>query len=212
MIHIDVAQGTAEWLQARCGIPSASNFNKLVTPKTGKPSTSMLAYCYELIAEQMLGRPLDDATSAFMQRGNDLEQEARDWYSFVRDVDVQRVGFLLRDDGRVGCSPDGLIGEDGGLEIKCPSAAVHIGYLLGDAGEKYRCQIQGALWLTGRRYWDFVSWNPELPPVLVRFERDEPFIEQLSAAMDVFLAMLDANRAKLAELGVAPMLAQDVAA
>lgn len=205
MIRVDCQQGSEEWLRARLGIPTASRFSDIVTPKKGDPSASMAPYCYELLAEQLLGRPLDDQTSAFMERGTALEKAARAWYCFERETTVEEVGFLLRDDGRVGCSPDGLVGDDGGLEIKCPSAAVHIGYLLGEAGAKYRCQVQGCLWITGRKWWDFVSYNPDMPPVLVRFERDEDFIAKLAAGVDVLLGMLATHRVTLESKGVLPV-------
>jgi hypothetical protein len=207
MIHIDVEQGSRAWLQAKVGIPSASSFHKILTPKTMKLSQSSDGYAHELLAEQVLGRPLDDATTEFMQRGTLLEKAARDWYSLQRDVDVTRVGFLMSDDRRVGCSPDGLVGEDGGLEIKCPSAPVHIGFLLGADADKHRCQVQGALWITGRSYWDFVSYNPEMPAALLRFERDAKFIAALAAALDQFHDSLTMWRAQLATLGLFPTLA-----
>lgn len=191
MIHIECEQGSREWLMAKVGIPSASGAHRIITPATMKLSKSIDAYCDELLAEMILGRPLDDATTEFMQRGTLLEREARQWYEFQRECDVQDVGFLLTDDRRFGCSPDGLVGEDVGLEIKCPSAAVHVGYMRGVAKEKYRCQIQAGLWVTGRKYWDFVSYNPDLPPALVRFERDEEFIAKLAQAVGQFLNYLD---------------------
>lgn len=206
MIHLPVEQGSKEWLDAKIGIASASNFDRIITPKTGKLSTSSEGYAHELIAEQILKRPLDDATTAFMQRGNLVEKAARDWYSLQTGADVERAGFILRDDRRAGCSPDGLIGADGGLEIKCPSAGVHIGYLLGDAGEKYRCQVQGCLWVTQRSYWDFVSYNPDFPSALVRFHRDEEFIAKLAAAVHQFNEMVDDMKAKLVHLGYFPDL------
>jgi hypothetical protein len=206
MIHIDCEQGSRAWLMAKVGIPSASNFHRVLTPKTLKASSAAEGYAHELLAEMVLGRPLDDATTEFMQRGTLLEKSARDWYSLQHDVDVTRVGFLMSDDRRVGCSPDGLIGEDGGLEIKCPSAPVHIGYLLGDAADKYRCQVQGALWITGRSYWDFVSYNPDLPPCMLRFERDEKFIAALAGAVAAFIDVLAMWKRHLAGLGLFPEL------
>ncbi len=204
MIHIECEQGSRRWLEAKVGIPSASNFHRILTPKTLKPSASRVGYCHEILAEQLLGRPLDDATTEFMHRGTVLEGAARDWYSLQRDVEVDQVGFLLRDDKRVGCSPDGLIGSIGGLEIKCPSAAVHLGNMLGDAPEKYACQIQGSLWITDRAYWDFVSHNPDLPPVMIRFERDEKLIAALASAVDDFLSYIDESKVKLMKLGLFP--------
>lgn len=202
MIRIACEQGSAEWLQAKAGIVSASNLHRIITPKTMKMSAGVDNYARELIAEQLLGRPLDDATTDFMQRGTELEDDARGWYCLQRDCDVERVGFLLRDDGRVGCSPDALAGEDGGLEIKCPSAAVHVGYLLDGIDEKYRCQIQGSLWITGRDWWDFVSYNPELPSLLLRFQRDEEFITALDRIAGQFLSYLDESKIKLQRIGL----------
>lgn len=200
MIRVDVKQGTEEWKAARLGIPSASSFDKIITPKKGDPSKTMHDYACKLLAEQMLGRPLDDASSGFMERGKELEEQARAWYAFNADVDVEQVGFILRDDGRVGCSPDGLVGDDGLVEIKCPSAAVHVSYLLGDAFESYKCQLQGQLWISERKWVDFVSFNPELPTLCVRFERDEAFIAKLSSAVDMLLAFMDASRTRLQEM------------
>jgi len=159
MIRVDVVQGTKEWLDAKLGIPSASNFDRILTPKTMKVSSAMAGYCHELLAEKVLGHPLDDATSQFMQRGTLEEKAARAWYGLQQDVDVEEVGFLLRDDGRVGCSPDGLVGNDGGLEIKTPNAQTHVGYMLGEVKDKYTCQIQGGMWITEREWWDFVSYR-----------------------------------------------------
>lgn len=203
MIRVDVVQGTAEWLKAKAGIVSASNMHRVITPKTMKPSGGWDTYCHELIAEQLLGRPLDDATTQFMQRGNLLEKSARDWYSLQRDVDVEQVGFLLRDDHRAGCSPDGLVGDVGGVEIKCPAAATHIGYML-DGTEEYRCQIQSSLLFTGRQWWDFVSYNPELPPVLERVERDEAFITKADQILGQFLEYVEECKERLHKKGLFP--------
>lgn len=207
---VDVVQGTPEWLDARVGVVTASNFDKLIAPKTHKPSASMHKLAYEMLAEELIGRPLNDQSSGFMQRGNELEAEARNWYAFERDVDVQQVGLVLRDDGRVGCSPDGLVNEDGGVEIKCPSAAVHMSYLLGSPGDEYFCQIQGSIWITERAWWDFVSYCPGLPSVLVRFERDDEFIGKLATCADMYLALLDTHRATLRNLGAFPVLAEAI--
>ena len=197
MIRCDVEQGSAGWLKLRLGIPTASCFDQIITNKTMKPSSSADAYAYRLIAEQILGCPLDGASSGFMERGTILEESAVDFYELQRGCDTEKVGFVLRDDRRVGCSPDRLVGGDGLLEIKCPSAAVHIGYLLGDEGIGYRAQTQGQLWLTGRAWVDTLSYNPGLPSALNRVERDEPFIAALDAAMTTFLAFMDDKKAEL---------------
>lgn len=207
---VDVDQGSPAWLQARIGVLTASNMDKVITPKTGKPSASMTPLSYRMLAEEVLGRPLDDAASGFMERGRELEGEARAWYEFEHNCEVQQVGLVLRDDGKVGCSPDGLVGDDGGVEIKCPAAHTHMGYLLGAIPDEYYCQIQGSLWMTGRTWWDFVSYNPEMPPVCLRYQRDEEFIAKLAAAAETLLATLDTHRKTLRELGALPALADAV--
>ena len=173
----------------------------------------MAKYAYELLAEEVIGRPLDDASSSFMERGKELEEAARAWYSFDQDVEVQRVGFVMRDDGKCGCSPDGLIGEAGCVEIKCPSAGVHMAFLLGNpADNKYYSQMMFTLWVCEREWIDFVSFCPGLPSVLVRFVRDEKFIVAMNACVDTMLALLDQHRATLAEMGALPPLAFEEAA
>lgn len=208
---IDCIQGSAEWKQARIGLVTASNMSKIITPKTMKPSASMEKYAYEILAEEILGRPLEDASSGFMERGHDLEVEARDWYGWEKDVDVTRVGLIVRDDGLVGCSPDGLIGADGGMEIKVPSAGVHVSYLLSDPGPEYFAQIQATLWITERKWWDFVSYCPGFPGVIVRFARNEEFITKMDACVKEMLGILDGHRKTLREMGALPDLAQMIA-
>jgi len=202
MILLDVEQGTADWLAARVGIPTSSCFHRIITPKTMKPASAQKGYMHELLAEWMLGASLDDGyLSDWMERGMMLEPQAVAYYELQRDMDVNRVGFVLRDDRMVGCSPDGLVGADGGLEIKCPSARVHVENLLGDMSEKHKCQVQGGLWITGRQWWDLLSFHPELPPALTRVERDEKFISALASCVDGFLNEMMAARTMLIQRG-----------
>jgi hypothetical protein len=203
MIRLDCAQGSDEWIDARLGVPTASQFHRIITPKTMKPSSAAETYAHELLAEELLGHSLDEGESQFMTRGSALELSAVQFYEFNRDEHTERVGFILLDNLRAGCSPDRLVGENGGLEIKCPSAAIHVAYMLGSDAEKYRCQVQGALWITGREWWDQLSYNPEMQPVLIRHQRDEEFIAKLSAAVNVFAEYLDECRAKLVREGYA---------
>lgn len=204
MIRLDVAQGSAAWFAARIGIPTASQFSKIITPKTGKLSESSRPYMCQLLAEYLLGEPIQDEGFDFSDRGTEMEAGARAFYELQREVDVEQVGFLMTDDRRAGCSPDGLVGEGGGLELKVPSAPVHVGYLLDGAGDKYRCQIQGALWITGREWWDFLSYHPTLPPALVRVHRDDVFIKALANAVNEFSDRLAAAKEELAARGVHP--------
>lgn len=194
----EMEQGTHEWEQARLGIPTASQFNRIMTSKTMNPSSAQAKYRAELLAEWLLGQPLDAASTAFMERGQTEEAEARRYYEFERDVEVQRVGFLSRDDGKVGGSPDGLVGLAGGLEIKVLEAKNHVLAMLGEFDD-YRHQVQGYLYLTGREWWDVLFYNGSLPSVIHRFERHEEYIEALSEELDAFVGQLDADKERLRE-------------
>jgi hypothetical protein len=204
MIRLDVEQGSAAWFAARAGLPTASNFDKLITPKTLKPSAQNRGYRNHLLAEWLLGEAIVEEGSQFMGRGQDLEAEARDWYEMERGQDVELGGFCLRDDRRTGCSPDGFVGTDGLVQIKVPSAANHVGYLLDGLGDQYRLQLQGELWVCDRTWCDFVSYNPKLPAVLLRIERDEEVIQAIQSAVDQFADELAASREILLGMGLAP--------
>ena len=197
MIVLPVEQGSPEWLYARLGLPSCSQFDRILTPRKRQYAAAARGYLYELVAEWLLGYPMDHGSTQYMQRGTDMETEARAWYEMQRDVDVTRVGLVLRDDKLVAGSPDGLVGEDGGVEIKVPAAHTHVGYLLGDEPD-YVGQIQGYMYLTGRRWWDFCSYSPALPSVLVRIERDDEYIAALEGALHLFLDDLAEAKDKLA--------------
>lgn len=197
MIILDCEQGSYEWEQARLGIPTASAYSKILTPSTLKLSKSAAPYRNQLLAEWLVGHSLDlTPQTAWMERGTEMEPEARAFYEMHHDCTVERVGFVLRDDGRTGGSPDGLVGDDGGLEIKCPALHTHVDYLLNNSAlaDAYRVQVQGYLYLTGRAWWDIISYTPELPHVCVRIERDEVFAAALDQALADFLADLDAAR------------------
>ena len=133
MIKVDdVQQGTLTWLECRLGIPTASQFSKIVTP-SGKLSSARDGYMAQLLAEWALGAQVDDFLGTeWTERGKVLEPEARAYYSFQRDVEARTVGFVYKDEGKfVGCSPDGLVGQDGCLELKCPKAGTHLMWLAG---------------------------------------------------------------------------------
>lgn len=197
-------QNTPEWHRARLGIPTASNFDRIVTPAKLERSTQAKSYRYELLSEWLTGIPHGaDAPTQFMQRGTMLEPQAASWYEMTRGVDVREVGFVQRDDGLVGCSPDRLVGEDGGLEIKCPAASTHVRYLV-EGLTGYTAQVQGSLWISGRKWWDLLAFNPDLPPIVVRIERDERYIAALAQAVDEFVADLLRDRELLESRGCVP--------
>lgn len=174
---------------AKKGIPSASNFDRIMTPKTGKPSTQQRGLICELLADLRRTTPPDGAgnyTSRAMQDGIDREPEARRFYEFRADADVRQVGFCTTDDGRFGCSPDGLVGDLGGLELKCPEEKTHIAYLLdGGLPDDYKPQVHGALIVSSRPWWDFMSYAANWPPLIVRVKPDA-YTLQLRVALELF--------------------------
>jgi len=183
MIILDMEQGSDEWLAARLGKPSASNFSKLITTK-GDPSKSAGKYITDLVAERLSGEVTSFYTNDHMARGTLLEPEARSAYEFITDSEVLEVGFIVHKSFEYGCSPDGLIGTDGGVEIKCPAAATMVGYYEKPASlvTAYYQQIQGCIWLTGRAWWDAFAYHPTMAKhVLVRVERNDEFIDKLAA-------------------------------
>ena len=194
---VECEQGSLEWMEVRLAVPTASQFDRIITPKSRKPSSGRFTYGAELVAEYLMGQPLDWGTSLWVERGTELEDEARRYYAFQNDVEVRQVGFIARDDGLVGCSPDGLIGDAGGLEIKNLGAAKHVRHLLGEDLD-FIGQVQGNLWLTGREWWDVLSYNPELPPVVHRVEPDKEWQEAFVPILEEFIVKLEADKARLA--------------
>lgn len=176
---INIEQGTPEWLEVRKGVITGSRFKDVITPAKAEFSKSSNSYMYELVAERM-GATVSFYQNEYMQRGNELEPAARTAYEFIKDCEVLQVGFCLDDSKLIGVSPDGLIGEDGGLEIKCPKETTHISYL-DDGGLPliYKPQVQGSMWITGRKWWDFMSYHPSLPPLIIRIMRDDEYIAKM---------------------------------
>lgn len=179
---IDCEQGSQEWLTARLGVPSASQFSKIVTGKGGK-STQVEAYINQLVAEELTGETTLVYVNEHMKRGTELEPDARELYEALTGQTVREVGFCLHDTVNAGCSPDGLVGEDGegGLEVKCPAPATHVEWVkAGVVPSKHLQQIMGCLWITGRQWWDFMSYHQTMKPLIVRVERDEEYIAALA--------------------------------
>jgi hypothetical protein len=189
---VDCIQGTPEWMAARCGIPTASNFDKIVDT-TGKPSKQRTKYLYQLAGERIAGKIEETHQNAAMLRGIEMESEARGLYSLLSGQEVVQVGLCLSE-GKAGygASPDGLIGEDGGVEIKCPLVSTHVSYLLANKlPSDYFQQVQGGLLVTGRKWWDFVSYYPGLRPLLIRVEPDKAFQKALKVELELFVNELD---------------------
>jgi putative phage-type endonuclease len=198
MIILTDAQGTPEWMAARIGKPTASNFDKIVT-MDGKPSKQRQKYMYQLAAERLTGQKEESFQSAAMQRGIEMEEEARSIYEILTGNTVEQVGLCHRDEKCLyGASPDGLVGEDGLVEIKCPTSAVHVSYLLnGELPSDYFHQVQGQLFITGRKWVDFFSYYPGIAPLIVRVEPDAKFAAALEKELNAFCEELDTITEKL---------------
>lgn len=195
----DFPQNSPEWYAVRRGIPSASRFHQIATPAKGILAAAHTTLICELIAETLTDEPVQEPlTNYAIRRGNELEPEARRWLEFEADLDVQKVGFCTTDDGGLGCSPDGLIGDDGGLELKCPLPKTHVGYLLaGTLPDEYKPQVHGSLIVTGRSYWRFVSYCPGLPALNIVVEPDA-YTQTLRDTLAEFLARYADARDRIA--------------
>ncbi len=202
MIVHDVEQGSPAWLAARLGVPTSSEFHRIVTP-TGKLSSQAGGYMHRLIAEAVLNKPLLSLEGLeWIERGKELEPQAARMYEFDTEAQTAVVGFITTDDGRMGCSPDRLIvGQPGGLEIKCPAPQTHIGYMLEGFGKDYQVQVQGQMLVTGWEWVDRYSFHPEMPPVRVRTPRNDAFIVNLRGALEEFCDNLAAAMEKVRAAG-----------
>jgi len=185
-IFHDVAQYSDEHDRLRLGIPTSSNFHKIITPQ-GKPSKQWREYACVLIAERLLHRKLEFYNSPAMERGLIVEAEAADWYEFDQDVTVQRAGFITDERHRMGCSPDRLVGDEGLLEVKAPLPHTQVEYWLsGEVSERFRPQLQGQLYVSQRSWVDILCWHDVLPKLVVRVEPDEKFITALDRELQIF--------------------------
>lgn len=203
-----IEQGTDEWKQQRLGKCTASrvaDVNAKTKTKTGW-GASRANYAAQLIAERLTGVPADSYTNAAMQWGTDKEPEARAAYEFFASNPVETVGYIEHPFiAMSGASCDGFVGDDGLVEIKCPNTATHIDTLLGDGiDKKYITQMQWQMACTGRKWCDFVSFDPRLPAELQiniqRVVRDEVMIATLEAEVVLFLAEVNAKMQALLAL------------
>lgn len=183
---IECDQGSEEWFAARAGIPTASEFHTVMAigPKGGK-SVTRVAYLNKLAGEILTGEPMANYSNGDMERGKLMEDEARDLYSFQNDIEPQRIGFVRN--GEKGASPDSLLGDKGGLEIKSAAAHIQIARLLdGELPSEHKAQVHGNMWVCEREWWDFVSYCPKLPLLIKRVFRDEAYIKSIALAVELF--------------------------
>lgn len=195
---VNVLQGSEEWERIRCGVPTASNFSRIITPAKADLSTSWPKYAAELIADKLRVR-VPPPPNSWMEHGMDQEPYARAAYKAVTGREVLQVGFVWPDEHeKFGCSPDGLVEHDGLIEAKCPMPETLIGYHAeGVLPMEYKPQVMGQLLITGRDWCDFVGYHPQLKPFILRVERDDKYIAKLWLALEEFCENLDAMRARL---------------
>ena len=190
MIIHDIQQCTEEWLKVRLGKVTASRFSDVMAKGAGKTRKS---YMIQLAAEIMTGEPQNGYSSAAMEWGTEQEPFARQYYETIHDCPVEQVGFIELNEW-VGVSPDGLVGADGDVEIKCPNTSTHIATILADkVPTTHKPQIQGQLWVTDRKWCDFISYDPRMkqrPFFCKRVMRDEAYIKELEIQVTMFVTEL----------------------
>jgi putative phage-type endonuclease len=197
----DLAQGTEEWFALRAGRITASEFSTLLAKGRGNaPSKTRQTYMYKMAGERITGEVQEYYTNAHMERGKAMEQEARLMYELATGLEVQPCGFVAYG-SHLGYSPDGLVGEDGLVEIKTKLPHLQLELLLsGEVPNEHMAQLQGGMWVANRQWIDFVSYWPKMPVFIKRVTRDEPYIENLAQEALKFLADLDKIMALVAEL------------
>jgi putative phage-type endonuclease len=195
----DIVQGTAEWFAARAGKVTASRLADMLARTQKDWGASRRNYAAELVVERLTGIKAGIYVNSDMQWGLDQEPHARNAYAFLQDAEVLEVGFVDHPTiSMTGASPDGLVGTDGLLEIKCPNTANHISTLLnGDIREKYILQMQWQIACTERQWCDFVSFDPRMPAHMQfyckRIERNQQMIDMIGREIAVFLKDVDAT-------------------
>jgi hypothetical protein len=190
---VTCAQNSPEWQMARMGIPTASSFADVLAKGEGKTRRT---YMLKLAGEIITGEPMENIVTAAMERGHVMEAEARDLYALETGANLVRVGFARC--GRAGCSPDSLIGEDGGIEIKTKFPHLLIEAILKDEfPTEFKAQVQGTLWILQREWWDLSIYWPGMPRFIKRAYRDEAYIANLAGEIDRFNDDLDAIVAQM---------------
>ena len=202
----EIIQGSDEWKQLRLGKVTASRVADMVARTKSGYGASRANYAAQLIAERLTGVVAEGFTNAAMQHGTDTEPEARNAYEFYHGVSVREVAFVPHPTiPDAGCSPDGLVGDDGMVEIKVPNTSTHLDTLLGQATPAcYIDQIQFQMACTGREWCDFVSYDPRLPErmrlFVRRVSRDDNRIAELESEAVAFLQEIAARIIQLENL------------
>jgi len=184
---INCEQNSEEWYKVRLGVATASSFSRIIT-STGKESTSLRDYAFELASEKLIIEQEERYISSAMERGHELEPEARQLYQELMLQKVDQVGFCLNENLEFGCSPDGFVNIDGLIEIKCPNQKIHTKYFFNNKlPTEYVAQVQGQLLVTNRNWCDFVSYNPSFIEskrlFKIRINKDEKYIAKLLSGL-----------------------------
>lgn len=196
------SQASIEWLMDRCGKVTASRFKDVIdTLKNGKPGAARERYLWEVVIERLTGKPTEHYTSTAMQWGTEQEVFARIDYEAKTGAFVTETGFIPHPSiDLCGGSPDGLIGDDGGIEIKCPfNSAVHLGTILNGMPEDHMAQVQGLMWITGREWFDFVSFDPRMPAELQMYVQRIPRHNEFIVNMEYKIIAFQSDAAALIE-------------
>lgn len=198
----DCAQGSEDWFRCRMGLPTASKFDAVLAKgRSGAESQTRARYLRTLAAEIITGEPGEEFSTPAMDRGKAMEADARRLYAFALDTPPELIGFIRN--GRVGCSPDGLIGADGAVEIKTKRGDILIDVLLrDDVPSEHVAQVQGVLWVTEREWCDLVCYWPGLPLFVKRCYRDGKYIDTLAQEVSRFCEELDATVERVRRYGM----------
>lgn len=204
--YINLEQGSDEWKQARLGHVTASNMAEVMSKGKGTgEAVGRYKYKVRLVAERLTMTAGESYTNAAMQWGIEQEQFACIAYEAQKETFVDKIGFVLHPEIKwLGVSPDRIVGQDGLIEVKCPNTTTHLDYLFDNkVPAEYYKQIQCQLWVTGRQWCDFVSYDPRLPKrnqlLIVRTERDEKLIAEMKTETEKFLAEVETLIIKLGE-------------
>ena len=193
IINNEISQNTPEWIEARLGKPSASNFHRIVK-QNGDLSDQRYDYMIELAGERITGRQAKKHKSSSMDMGHEFEQEAADYYSMLHGIELYQVGFVLDDSGRYGCSPDRLkVGVKSGVEIKCHEPKTQAKMLdkgMNGMSEHHR-QLMGQMLICELSDIDLINYCPGMKDITTTVYRDERFLDKLKRELEIFCEELE---------------------
>lgn len=201
-IYNEFEQGSYDWYVARLGIPTASDFSKIITPVKGEFSKSAEDYADYIIGELIAGEPTETFQSGPMKRGKELEPEAVAYYEARYEVETQKCAFCTDDNRTMGCSVDRFVGEDGILEVKALMPQTMVKSFLRESVEReHYPQIMGQMLITGRKWLHQIYYHPNMPKIILPIQRDEPYIALMEDALAKFKKIVDEKKAILIKKG-----------